>query len=47
MLNIREIDVRPVSAPEERLYQELMQQHYLSALPKIGETFWYVAAWRE
>jgi len=45
MFNIREVDVRPVSAPEERLYQDLMQQHhYLSALPKIGETIWYVAA---
>ena len=48
MLDIRGIDVRPVSAPEERLYQDLMlQHHYLGALPKIGETIWYLAAWRE
>ena len=48
MLNIREIDVRPVSAPEERLFQDLMQQHhYLGALPKIGETIWYLTAWHE
>jgi len=28
MLDIRENDVRPVSAPEERLFQDLMQQHH-------------------
>jgi len=33
---------------EEARYQELMQQyHYLGALPKISETLWYVATWRE
>jgi len=48
MLDIGEIEVRPVSAPEERLFQDLMlRHHYLGALPKIGETIWYVAAWRE
>jgi len=25
----------------------MLQHHYLGALPKIGETIWYVAAWRE
>src|SRR5262249_10880420 len=29
-------------------YQELMQRHhYLGSLPKIGETLWYVAVYRE
>ncbi len=29
-------------------YQEQMaRHHYLGALPKIGETVWYVATWRE
>ena len=33
---------------DESRYQELMQQHhYLGALPKISETLWYVATWRE
>jgi hypothetical protein len=33
---------------EEQRYQELMQeQHYLGALPKIGETLWYVGAWQD
>ena len=46
-MNLREIVVRPVRSPEERLYQDLMRQHhYLGALPKIGETLWYVAVWR-
>jgi hypothetical protein len=40
--------VRPVGSLEESRYQELMQQyHYLGALPKISETLWYVATWRE
>ena len=25
----------------------MAQHHYLGALPKIGETVWYVATWRE
>ena len=42
------IIVRPVRSCEESRYQELMQQHhYLGALPKISETLWYVATWRE
>lgn len=45
-MNLREILVRPVRSSEERRYQDLMRQHhYLGALPKIGETLWYVAAW--
>jgi len=47
-LDLREIIVRPVRSGDERRYQELMRQHhYLGALPKISETLWYVATWRE
>ncbi len=36
--------VRPVHHSEEPLFQEMMQaHHYLGALPKIGNTLWYVA----
>ena len=41
-----EVTVRPIQASEEARYQELMQSHhYLGALPKIGNTLWYVATW--
>lgn len=44
---LREIVVRPVERDEEPLYQSRMAaHHYLGALPKIGETLWYVATWR-
>jgi hypothetical protein len=47
-LDLREIMVRPVHPFEEQRYQELMQQyHYLGSLPKISETLWYVATWRD
>jgi len=47
-LDLREIIVRPVRSGDERRYQELMRRHhYLGALPKISETLWYVATWRE
>jgi hypothetical protein len=47
-LDLREIIVRPVRSCDEQRYQELMRQHhYLGALPKISETLWYVARWRE
>jgi Domain of unknown function (DUF4338)/DDE_Tnp_1-associated len=47
-LDLHEIVVRPVCSGEEARYQELMRQHhYLGALPKISETLWYVATWRE
>jgi len=46
-LNLREILVRRVRSSEEKLYQDLIRQHhYLGALPKIGETLWYVAVFR-
>ena len=43
-----DIQVRPVERSEETRYQDQMaQHHYLGDLPKIGETLWYVATWRE
>jgi hypothetical protein len=46
--NLQEIYVRQVRSSEERRYRDLMQEHhYLGALPKIGETLWYVAVWRD
>jgi len=47
-LDLREVVVRPLRSCDEARYQELMRQHhYLGALPKISETLWYVATWRE
>ena len=47
-MDLREVVVRPLGSGEEPRYQELMQRHhYLGALPKISETLWYVATWRE
>ncbi len=38
------VTIRRVRSAEERLFQKLMQSyHYLGALPKIGNTIWYVA----
>ena len=45
---LAELQVRPVTRDEEARYQaQLREHHYLGALPKIGETIWYVALWRE
>ncbi len=39
--------VEPVATADEGRYQELLRaHHFLGALPKIGETLWYVAHWR-
>ena len=47
-LNLLEIVVRPVRSFEQQRYHVLMQaHHYLGSLPKISETLWYVAAWRD
>jgi hypothetical protein len=47
-LDLREAVVRPLRSCDEPRYQELMEEHhYLGALPKISETLWYVATWRE
>ncbi len=42
------LQVRPVERREEPRYREQMAaHHYLGDLPKIGETIWYVATWRD
>ena len=47
-MNLWEILVRPVLPLEEPRYQKLMQDHhYLGSLPKISETLWYIATWRD
>lgn len=46
-MHLQEIIVRPVCGAEEPVFQELMQaHHYLGALPKIGNTLWYVATYQ-
>ena len=46
--SLAEIRVLPVEHSEEARYQSLMvEYHYLGALPKIGETLWYVATWQD
>ena len=43
-MELREVAVEPVAAGDEGRYRELMAaHHFLGALPKIGETLWYVA----
>lgn len=47
-MDLWEIHVRPVGRFEEQRYEELMQKHhYLGRLPKISETLWYIALWRD
>jgi len=47
-LPLKSLIVRPVERAEETRYQQQMaQHHYLGPLPKIGETIWYVATWRD
>jgi len=44
---LAELEIRPVTQSEEARYQlQMKAHHYLGALPKIGETIWYVATWR-
>ena len=41
---LSEVAVDIVSPEREARFQQLMQaHHYLGALPKIGQTLWYVA----
>lgn len=48
VVNLKDIHIRPASVIEEARYRELMQaHHYLGDLPKIGETLWYIALWRQ
>ena len=47
-MDLLEIVVRPVRSSEEHRYQALLREHhYLGSLPKISETLWYVATWRD
>jgi len=46
--DLGEIVVRPARPSEEKNYREVMESHhYLGFVPKIGETLWYVASWRD
>jgi len=46
-MDVSQVSVGPVEQAQEARYQDLMAQaHYLGALPKIGETLWYVASFR-
>ena len=43
-MKLSQVTLRPVHPSEESQFQKLMQSyHYLGALPKIGNTIWYVA----
>jgi len=43
IMRLEKISVRPVEKDEEVKYQHLLEtHHYLGAIPKIGETLWYV-----
>jgi hypothetical protein len=45
-LRLSQVTTRPVESSEEARFQAVMQSHhYLGALPKIGNTLWYVATW--
>jgi len=45
---LQDLRVRLTQRAEAPRFQQLMQTHHdLGALPKIGETLWYVATWRE
>lgn len=47
-MNLSQIILRPAQSFEEHLFTELMQQHhYLGALPKIGNTVWYIVTTRQ
>ena len=47
-VELGEVAVEPVTAAAEGRYRELMAaHHYLGAPPKIGETLWYAARWRD
>lgn len=47
-MRLKDITVRPVHESEESIFCELMDSyHYLGFLPKIGNTIWYIAVWKE
>ena len=44
---LNQVLVRPILKQEESIYTQLMDSHhYLGAIPKIGETLWYVATYQ-
>lgn len=46
-MNLEEVRVTPIYGPEEQFFKFMMQEHhYLGALPKIGETLWYAATYK-
>jgi len=48
IMRLEKISIRPVRESEEAKYQQLMgTHHYLGAIPKIGETLWYVGIYKE
>ncbi len=47
-MDFQNIIVRPIDNAEVPRFQKLMQDHhYLSALPKIGNTIRYVATYKD
>jgi hypothetical protein len=47
-MDLTQVKVRRIRPQEETQFQQLMQTyHYLGAIPKIGETVWYIATYHE
>jgi len=47
-MQLDQLSVRPLLKHEEPRYLQMMaEHHYLGAVPKIGETIWYVATYEE
>lgn len=45
-MQLNQLTVRPILKQEESQYRQRMESHhYLGAIPKIGETLWYVATY--
>ena len=43
-MQLDQLSVRPITKQEEAKYRQLLElHHYLGAIPKIGETIWYIA----
>ena len=46
-MQLNQISVRPILKQEETKYLQFLEKyHYLGAIPKIGETLWYVATYQ-
>ena len=46
-MHLQSLTVRIVKRSEESMFKKLMQSHhYLGALPKIGNTLWYIALYQ-